>query len=166
MRPRMLPGPSPEGLKMAPRTTSGLKFMRCVFWSCKSGMHRIGFFAFWLIFGTRPGPENRPKSALWPKRRPQRRCQKRFLCLCCFFFRFFLPFEAKIRPKINEKLKVLFRFCVRFFQTRESQILCTGAVFWAVFTFLVFAIFCQKWPKERAKKACHKKTQKMEAPDP
>ena len=59
-------------------------------------------------------------------------------------FRFFLPFEAKIRPKINEKLNVFFRCCVCFFQTRESQILCTGAVFWAVFTFSIFAIFYKK----------------------
>ena len=44
----------------------------------------------------------------------------------------------KIGSKINEKLNVFFRFCVRFFQTRESEILCTGAVFWAGFTFVSF----------------------------
>ena len=45
------------------------------------------------------------------------------------FFRLFLPFEAKNGPKINENLNVFFRFCVCFFQTLESQILCTGVVF-------------------------------------
>ena len=90
--------------------------------------HHIEFVSFPPIFGSRLEPENRPKSPLCPKRRPQRRCQKRFLCPRCFF-ELFLPFKANNGPKIKEKMKVFFRFCVRFFQARASQILCTGAVF-------------------------------------
>ena len=128
MRPRMLPGPSQESLKMASGATSALKFMRLAFRSNKSGCTTALFSFFGSFLGTGRAQkidQNRPRGQ---KGVPKDGAKSDF-CAFAVFSRFFLTFEAKIRPKINENLNVFFWCCVCFFQTRESQILCTGAVF-------------------------------------
>ena len=126
----------PECSRDPPRRVSKLlpgplrRSNSCVelFEATKGGTITSNFSLFDLFLG--PGRDqkinkNRPCAQ---KGVPKDDARSNF-CARAVFLSFLLPFEAKIRPKINENLKVLFWLCVRFFQTGESQILCTGAVF-------------------------------------
>ena len=96
---------------MASGATSALKFMRLAFRSNKSGCTIALFSFFGSFLGTGRAQkidQNRPRGQ---KSVPKDGAKSDF-CAFAVFFRFFLPFEAKIGPKINGKLNVFFRFCV------------------------------------------------------
>ena len=77
------------------------------------------------------------------------------------FSGFFMGFWAKNVAKINEILNVFFRPARVFFQTGKSQILCTGAVFWAAFTFNFFQKKMQKSSKKSMKRVKPEKWPQM-----
>ena len=155
-------GTLPGRLKMAPGGTSMLKFMRLVFWSDKSSDHPNDFFASWLIFGTRPGSENRPKSALLPKRHPQRRCQKQFLWLRCFFSLFPSIWSQKW-TKNQWKIECVCPVLRVFFPNpRKPNSMHRRSVL-SSFYFFNFCDFLQKISKKTSKTGVSQKNTKNEA---
>ena len=122
----------------------------------------LNFFwsSFWVDLGTgrdqkidqnRPcGQKGVPKDSV--------RCD---FCARAAFFSFSPPIWAKNVTKINEILNVFFRPARVFFQTGKSQILCTGAVFWAVFTFSFLSKNCKNLRKKSMKKVKPEKWPKM-----
>ena len=121
----------------------------------------MDFFGFWPIFGTRPGPENRLKPAPWPKRRPQRQCQKRFSCHC----RFFSPFPSIRSQKWTKnqwKFERVFSVLrVLFPNPRKPNSMHRRSVL-SSFHFFNFFVFLAKNMKKTSKKGISQKNAKNE----
>ena len=116
---------------------------------------------FGSIFGPGREPKIDPKRDLWRKMRSPEPVFYRFFSFSCFF-RLFHGILSQKCSKNQWNFERVFSSCARFFfQTSKSQILCTGAVFWAVFTFsFFFQKIAKIFEKNRWKRWSQKNDQK------
>ena len=100
------------------------------------------------------------KSILRPKRDPRDRCLMYLCTECCFSDfgdRFFMIFWWKI----DAKNYVCFQSSVCFFPPGEPLNSSTGAVFWALFVFIILLKIIEQLPKKQSKIKIPKKPRKM-----
>ena len=115
---------------------------------------------FWQFWGPLWDPKIDQKLILGPKKGARKR----------FFIDFssddrFSHFRAWIFInfgwKFDQKIDACFQNRALFFQPGDPLNLCTGAVFWALFTFFVFLKFVTKLTKKHGKIGIQEKHRKM-----
>ena len=158
----------PQGRPGAPKTTSKLRenWSRALFRHVKSyNFGKPVIFVkrcrgFRPNFGVPLRSKNRPGTRPWQKIGSPENDFYRFLCFCSFS-RFFGSILARFLRKKQWNLYVVFSVLLAFLQHGEGPNSCTGAVFWAVFTFFIFWENCKKTQKTRSKNVRPEKLLKM-----